>query len=249
VLGHVRLFWIPAGMTAVDGGYVRNPVDDLLGILALESMRNRCLVVGEDLGTLPPGLRERLARHRILSYRLLYYERDGRGELAPPAHVAPLALVSLGTHDMPSLAGFWTERDLAWRRELGLFPTAELEAQAYAERARDREVLPRGLVREGLLDAGAPSAEGDGRPSWPLVEAMHRFLARTPAALMMVHAEDLLGAAEQVNLPATTDEHPNWRRKQPITLERMAREPRIAALAGIAAERRSTPPAKGKAST
>jgi (1->4)-alpha-D-glucan 1-alpha-D-glucosylmutase len=249
VLGHVRLFWIPAGMTAVDGGYVRNPVDDLLGILSLESVRNRCLVVGEDLGTLPPGLRERLARHRILSYRLLYYERDDHGELSSPARVAPLALVGLGTHDLPSLAGFWTERDLAWRRELRLFPNAELEAQAYAERARDREVLPRGLVREGLLDAGAPTAEADGRPSWPLVEAMHRFLSRTPAALMMVHAEDVLGAPEQVNLPATTDEHPNWRRKQPVAVERMAREPRIVALAGIAAERRSTPPAKGKAPT
>jgi 4-alpha-glucanotransferase len=147
---------------------------------------------------------------------------------------------------MPSLAGFWTERDLQWRRALELFPTAELEAQSYAERARDREVLPRGLVREGLLDPAAPVAEADGRPSWPLIEAMHRFLARTPAALMMVHVEDLLGATEQVNLPATTDEHPNWRRKQPVALERLPREPRIAALADIAAERRFAPPARRK---
>jgi 4-alpha-glucanotransferase len=244
VLGHVRQYWIPFGMTAVDGGYVKNQLDDLLGILALESRRNRCLVVGEDLGTVPHGLRERLARHRILSYRLLYFERDEHGELLPPGRFPPLALIGLGTHDMPTLAGFWLCRDLDWRRELALFPTPELKDRAYREREHDRRVLPRGLAREGLFDESKPATDQDGRPSWPLIEGMHRYLARSRPALMMLHVEDLLGAVEQVNLPATVDEHPNWRRKQPIALERLPREPRISALADICAERRFEAPKK-----
>ena len=112
----------PPGASARDGGYVRYPLDEMMAIVALESHRNRCLVIGEDLGTVPDAMRDAMARSRVLSYRLLYFERDEGGKFLPPAAYPHDALVSITTHDLPTLAGWWSGHDVRLRGELGLFP-------------------------------------------------------------------------------------------------------------------------------
>src|SRR5690606_26910357 len=127
------------------------PLDEMLAIVALESHRNRCMVIGEDLGTVPPELREALARVRVLSYRLLYFERDASSEFLPPAAYPYDALVSIGTHDLPTLSGWWSGHDLRLRAELRLFPDDETRHEQASARAHDRVRLVTALVREGAL--------------------------------------------------------------------------------------------------
>ena len=236
VLGLARLYWIPWGMPATDGGYVRYPLDDLLGIMALESQRNRCLVVGEDLGTVPPGLRERLRAERILSYRLLCFETDEAGDFLPPDDYPPLALVATGTHDLPTLRGWWRGLDLELRHDLGLFPDPAVEVRERTARERDRRRLQAALIQAGLLDAETPEGAD---PDWePLLLAVHRYLARTPSKLMLVQLEDALGQEDQVNLPGTTDEHPNWQRKLARSVDALFDDPMLGRLIdAIVAER------------
>ena len=122
-MGLMRLFWIPAGGTAQDGAYVHYPIDEMLAILALESQRNRCLVIGEDLGTVADAMRDALRRFGVLSYRLLYFERDSDGGFRPPADYPRDAVVAVSTHDLATLAGWWTVHDL--RASAGARPVPE----------------------------------------------------------------------------------------------------------------------------
>ncbi len=221
VMNLTRLFWVPAGASAAEGAYVSYPLDDLLGILALESQRNRCLVIGEDLGTVPDGLRPRLKAMGVLSYRPLFFARDDNGDFQPPAHFPDQALVCIGTHDLPTLRGFWLGHDLAARAALGLFPSEELRTSLLAARTRDRPRLLQALAREHLLPEGM-STDPDTLPdiTFELAVAVHRYLARSPAGVMAVQPEDVFGVIEQANLPGSINEHPNWRRKLPLELER-----------------------------
>ncbi len=221
VMNLTRLFWVPAGASAAEGAYVSYPLDDLLGILALESQRNRCLVIGEDLGTVPDGLRPRLKAMGVLSYRPLFFARDDNGDFQPPAHFPDRALVCIGTHDLPTLRGFWLGHDLAARAALGLFPSEELRTSLMAARTRDRPRLLQALAREHLLPEGM-STDPDTLPdiTFELAVAVHRYLARSPAGVMAVQPEDVFGVIEQANLPGSINEHPNWRRKLPLELER-----------------------------
>lgn len=232
ILGLARLYWIPHGAHAADGGYVRYPLDALLAITALESHRHRCMVVGEDLGTVPGGLRTRLQAAGILSSRVLYFERSGGGAFRPPEAYPPLAQVSVGTHDLPTLHEFWTGSDIELRARLHLIPSSPAELDvARAERAQARAALLAALEAAGLWQAGrTPSAA-------ELVEAVYAFLGRTPSWLLMVQLEDVLGILDQVNLPGTTDEYPNWRRKLPIAHEALAADRRVRAVAQILAGR------------
>lgn len=232
VMGLARLYWIPPGATAAEGAYVRYPVDDLLAILALESHRNHCMVIGEDLGTVPGELRARLARAGVLSYRLFYFERDAAGEFKAPADYPVDALVAASTHDLAPLASFWEGHDLELRRTLGLFPSEELRAQYVASRAGERAGLALALEREGLLPEGTPVA-AQMTPALGL--AIHEHLAQTPSRVLVVQPEDLLGLIEQVNVPGTTGEHSNWRRKLPLTLEEIGHDERFEALTGMLA--------------
>ncbi|WP_316975822.1 4-alpha-glucanotransferase [Shumkonia mesophila] len=235
VMGLARQFWIPAGGSPAEGAYMRFPLEDLLGIVALESRRHGCVVIGEDLGTVPDGFRERLAQAGILSYRLLYFER-GDGGFTPPAHYPQLALAAVATHDLPPLPGYWSGHDIETRARLGLLASSGAERAAKRERVEDRTALADALhAHGGLPEGGHPSPDD-------IALSAYRFLARTPAHLLMVRPEDVLGLVEQTNLPGTRDEHPNWKRRLPLTVEALMADPRLRRLAAmLAAEGRAGP--------
>jgi (1->4)-alpha-D-glucan 1-alpha-D-glucosylmutase len=227
VMGLMRLFWVPVGGKASEGAYVHYPFADLLGILALESHRRRCLVIGEDLGTVPEALHGALADAGVLSYRVLLFEQES-GAFKPPATYPARAIVTVSTHDLPTLAGWWSGRDLALRAELGLFPNEALHEQQLVDRALDRARLLLAVDHERLLPLGV-SADPSLLPSMTaeVACAVQAFLARTPAELLAVQLEDALGVGDQVNLPASADMHPNWRRKLPRATERFDRDERL----------------------
>ena len=230
VMGLQRLFWIPDGASPADGAYVRYPFADLAHIIALESERHRCLVIGEDLGTVSRGFRPAMQGAGLLSCRVLYFEREQNGAFLPPEDYPRQALVSVSTHDLPTLRGFWTGRDLKWRDFFARFPDENASKSAHAERQRDRVLLLQGLRRAGLLPAGIDPEQPPDEPSDELVLAVHRYLARTPGHLLMVQMEDALGEEEQPNLPGA-QEHPNWRRKLARDLEQFATEPLVGRIA------------------
>ncbi|HJP99476.1 MAG TPA: 4-alpha-glucanotransferase [Rhodanobacteraceae bacterium] len=227
ILGLVRLFWIPAGAPAADGAYVRYPWRELLGLLAAESRRSRCMVIGEDLGTVPEGLREAMHDTGLLSYRLLYFEQhDGR--FRQPRDYPALALVAAGTHDLPSLAMWWSGEDIDLRERLGLWPNDAMREAELDQRRHARAALMDALRREEL--------RGGDVPIDAPVEAIHAFLARTPCKLLMVQLEDVLDLAVQVNLPGTVDEHPNWRQRLPCTIAEALAHPRMRRIAALLEE-------------
>jgi 4-alpha-glucanotransferase len=239
VMGLKRLFWIPEGASPADGAYVRYPFADLARVVALESERHRCLVIGEDLGTVPHGFRPAMQRAGLMSCRVLYFERARDGGFAPPQAYPREALVSVSTHDLPTLRGFWTARDVKWRELLGRFPDEDALNRARAERDRDRVLLLHALRRAGLLPAGIDPERPPDEPPEELVVAVHRYLAATPGRLLMVQLEDALGEEEQPNLPGA-NEHPNWRRKLARGLEALGGEPMVAEIAeALAAAGRS----------
>jgi (1->4)-alpha-D-glucan 1-alpha-D-glucosylmutase len=240
VMGLMRLFWVPPGAQPKDGTYVLYPFADLLGILALESQRHRCLVVGEDLGTVPDAVRTALASLGVLSYRPLYFERDSQGDFKPPEQYPEQALATISTHDLPTLKGFWLGLDLATRQELDLFPSEELRNQQVLERAQDRVRLLLAMERAGVLPAGAsinPAMLTQIDPATLL--AVHRFLARAPSKLMTVQMEDVFEQPEQVNMPGTTeDRYPSWRRKLPVPLDDWLQDFRFLAISRALSEER-----------
>jgi (1->4)-alpha-D-glucan 1-alpha-D-glucosylmutase len=182
VMGLMRLFWIPSGASPSEGAYVRYPLEELLGILALESQRNRCMVIGEDLGTVPDEVRHALSRLQALSCRILYFERR-ESEFKAPGEYPARALVAATTHDLPTLAGVWEGRDLAPRTELSLFRSDQVRQWQTQERSQDRARLLLALEREGLLPAGFTPEPASAPTKTPeLARALHTYLARTPAS-------------------------------------------------------------------
>jgi 4-alpha-glucanotransferase len=200
VMRFFRLFWIPEGLTAREGLYVRDYVDDLLGIIALESVRQGFYVIGEDLGTVAPEVRDRLASAGILGYRLLWFERNLDGTFRAPSEYPARAAVSTSTHDLATLAGFFSGRDIEARKTSGLVDEAGYHEQLAA---RQNEIVK---LNEALVGAGFP---GDGLG----------FILATPSTFAIVNQEDLTGEEYQQNLPASTWQYPNWRRKMKVAVE------------------------------
>ena len=243
IMGLMRLYWIPRNAEPSQGAYVAYAFDDLLGILALESRRNRCLIIGEDLGTVPDRVRAAMESLAILSYRPLYFQRDEGGEFKQPDRYPRDALVTVSTHDLPTLKGFWRGTDLAARQALGLFPDEQMRERMMMERAEDRVRLVLALERAGLE---APDKSVNDFVARDLdesaVRAVHEFLARSPAKLFSIQMEDVFGQVEQVNLPATSgDSYPNWRRKLPVTLEDWQQDERFSAMAAMLRQERGRP--------
>lgn len=231
VIGLMRLFWVPAGGSAADGAFVRYPLHDLLAILALESVRARCVIIGEDLGTVPDELRAALYDAGVLSYRVLYFSKHWHGDhsFVAPHEFPSQALVTVSTHDLPTFAGYWRGRDLELREALNLFPDDETRDRLGAERELDRVRLLAALDSCGLLP---PATEAKAvQPSRELIKAVHCYAARSASALMMVQMEDVLGQIEQANVPGTVHEQPNWRRRLDLPLEQWAEYPPLLELA------------------
>jgi 4-alpha-glucanotransferase len=242
VMGLRRLYWIPSGSPATAGAYVDYPFQDVLRLVALESQRHGCAVIGEDLGTVPDGFREAMQAAQVLSYRVLVFERDGDGSFKPPGDYPPLAAASAATHDLATLKGFWLGRDIAWRQRLGLYPDTAAEATEAAARTRDRHLLLQALAREGLLapERFALYLPEDGEPAYgqELGEAILIYLARSRARLALVQLEDIVGESEQANLPGTADSHPNWRRRLSVPLDELLAGPSLAQVAALLTEAR-----------
>lgn len=234
-----RMFFIPRGAKPTEGTYVAYPRDELLAVLALESHRNRCLVVGEDLGTVPLGFRELMQREGMLSYKLMAFERYHDGFYKRPDAYAPLALATPASHDLPTLAGFWRGRDIEVRLGLGLLTAVEAEA-ARTARIRDRELLVAALDDQKLLAGDFPrGADISDHHLAELATAVHVFLARSPAALAMLNLEDLALSSEQVNLPGPLVGYPCWRVRMEKTVGEIFSDGDAAAdLAAVTAGRR-----------
>jgi (1->4)-alpha-D-glucan 1-alpha-D-glucosylmutase len=208
--GLSRLFWVPEETSPAEGAYVHYPFEELLAILKIESHRNQCLVIGEDLGTFPPNYKEGAAKAGLLSYRILFFERTPQGEFLPPETYPALALATFSTHDLPTFQGWLQDWDIDEREKLDLYPSPEMIEKDRKNRDTDRKRLAELFRQQALPETSSLSA--------------HRFLARSPALLVMVQLEDILGVAEQANMPGTVTEHPNWKRKLPTTLETLFAE-------------------------
>ena len=236
-MGLFRLFWIPDGRSAAEGAYVKYPTQDLLGILALESRRHQVIVVGEDLGTVTPDIRAHLMRSGLLSYRLLYFEKSDAGTFHPPPHYPAQAMTAVTTHDLPTLRGFWTGRDIELKEKLGLYPDDILIERDKDTRHRDRQALLAALKQARVLPKEYPGGSTLPELNETLYRAVYTYLARTPCSLLAVPLEDLLGDRETPNLPgAPGDEYPVWRIKAGpagSTMETWLRLPHVRMLAQV----------------
>ena len=207
-MGLNRLWVIPEGAGATEGAYLHFPETDLRRLIALESARAGAIVIAEDLGTLPEGFQDRLRDSGVAGMRVLWFERDAAQHFTAPSDWTRQAAAMTTTHDLPTVAGWWQGRDIDWREKLD--PTTD-RAAADAERATDRALLWQAMRDSGAAQGEAPNADTPG----PAVDAAIAHVSASACDLMIVPIEDVLGLAEQPNLPNTIDEHPNWRRRLP----------------------------------
>ena len=203
ILGLKRLYLVPHGFGPRDGAYVRMPFQALLAVIAQESVAARCVVIGEDLGTVPVGFRDEIAAWGIWSYRVMMFERDGSGGFLGIDHYGDKALVTFNTHDLASFAGWRDGGDLALKLSLGIDPGESIEARHHARQMLSDVLRGETIEQDDYL-------------------GVLRFLARTRSRLLAVALDDLLAVSEQINVPGTIDQHPNWRRRLPLTLEEIA---------------------------
>ncbi len=222
VLGLQRQFWVPRGAEGKDGAYVSFPVDRLMRLVAEESIAHQCMVVGEDLGTVPEGLRDRLARGNFLSYKVLWFEKDG-ATFRSPGSYPYLSLACLGSHDLPTFAGWASGAHLDLDHRLKRSPDE-------AKQRRDYEIECKALT-EAFTRAGA--GQGD------LMSQAHEFLARTGSAIAFVQVDDLFGETDQLNVPGTDREYPNWRRRNQRPVSDLLSDPKARALLDILRKERS----------
>ncbi|CAM3670152.1 4-alpha-glucanotransferase [Vibrio aerogenes CECT 7868] len=219
VLGLLRLWWIPKGKTASDGAYMYYPVEDMLSILALESHRHQCAVIGEDLGTVPDEIVDILAEAGIHSYKVFFFETSKDGGYYSPAHYVSQSMATLCTHDMPTLRGFWHCEDLKTGRELGLYPDEEQLKGLFDSRLRCKQEILNSVNWHGNLPEGVGMDATTVPMDHALSEALHIHLASGASALLSVQLEDWLEMDQPVNIPGTVDEYPNWRRKLSVNLD------------------------------
>lgn len=220
VLGLNRLYVVPHGYAADHGAYVKMPLEALLAVTAQESVANRCVVIGEDLGTVPDGFRDHLAAWGIWSYLVMMFERDHNGAFRGIDHYLPNALVTFNTHDLPTYAGWCSLHDLVLKRSLGIDPGESDDARRHAI-----HMLGEALRHQGI------SADD--------IYAVTQFLARTHTRLLAIQLEDLLGVTDQPNIPGTIDEHPNWRQRLPVAVDKIIDAVDLAALESATADRRA----------
>jgi 4-alpha-glucanotransferase len=225
-----RLYWIPRGADPRSGTYVEYPLDDVRGVVALASVREGCVVIGEDLGTVPEGFRERMEATGILSYRILFFERRLDGTFVPPEEYPALALAASGTHDLPTIPAWLRGEDVDLRDRLQMLETPLADERA----ARDRE---RALFLDTLVAHGDLAAS-DRDDDTAVIVAANRYLAATPCAIVMAQLDDVLAERAPVNVPGTSTQYPNWRRKLGTAVDALASDNRLRRLCTALAELR-----------
>jgi 4-alpha-glucanotransferase len=211
VLGLKRLYLVPQGFAPDSGVYVRMPFEALLAATAQESVAHRCVVIGEDLGTVPEGFREEMADWGIWSYQVMMFERDDHGRFRGIDYYTPNALVTFNTHDLSTYAGWRSFSDLKLKRSLGIDPGESDDARWHAL------TMLSDVLRHHAIDGHD-------------LYAVAGFLARTRSRLLAISLEDLLGVIDQPNIPGTVNEHPNWRRRLPLALDEITAAIDVAAL-------------------
>jgi 4-alpha-glucanotransferase len=219
VLGLKRLYLVPHGFAANNGVYVQMPFEALLAATAQESVAHRCVVIGEDLGTVPEGFRAKTADWGIWSYQVMMFERDEHGSFRGIDHYTPNALVTFNTHDLSTYAGWRSFSDLVLKRSLGIDPGESDDARWHALTRLSDILRHHGIDRHDLY-------------------AVAGFLARTKSRLLAISLEDLLGVVDQPNIPGTVNEHPNWRRRLPLAVEAIVSTIDVPALKAVTGERR-----------
>jgi 4-alpha-glucanotransferase len=218
VMGLARLWVVPRGMSAAQGAYLRFPLDDLLRLVKIESRRHRAIVLGEDLGTLPDGFRERLQDAGLAGLRVLWFERDTMRFL-PPQQWSGDAVAMTSTHDLSTVAGWWQGRDLEWRAKL----TTTIEDEDTI-RNHDRAALWDAFRASGSAHGEMPASQDSG----PVADAAAAHIGHAACQLAILPIEDALALPEQPNLPGTIDEHPNWRRRLAAPADALLRRPDVA---------------------
>ncbi|MEA5117912.1 MAG: 4-alpha-glucanotransferase, partial [Propionicimonas sp.] len=230
IMGLFRLWWIPAGMPATKGTYVRYNHEAMVGILALEAYRAGALIVGEDLGVVEPWVRDYLRERGILGTSIAWFETDGAGEPLPPEQWREYCLASVTTHDLPPTAGYLAKDHIRLQHRLGLL-TESLETEL-AQAEREQQAFIAALRRGGFLTEDEPSTED-------IVLALHRYLLATPARVLCATLPDAVGDRRTENQPGTVDEYPNWRVPlshpdgHPMTMEELYTDERALRLAGV----------------
>ena len=210
VLGLMRLFVIPHGSKPKDGAYIRFPFEAMLNVIVEESRRFGCIVIGEDLGTVPEGFREKMYQWGLWSYLVMLFEREWDGSFKPPQHYRENALATFGTHDLPTFSGWMSGHDLGAKRAIGVDP---------GENEQDRERSRAALRR----------ATGEHGTFLQVVE----FLAAAPTRLISIGLEDVLELLDQVNIPGTVLQYPNWRRRLPVDVEALENDQRLRDVAAV----------------
>ncbi|TQV75042.1 4-alpha-glucanotransferase [Aliikangiella marina] len=233
VLGYMRQYWVAPGKKADEGIYITFPFEDLLRIIALESRRDSCVVIGEDLGTTPEGFGEIMSAAGLLSYKILFFERWESGLFLRPEHYPEQAMVTVSTHDLPTLASWWTGNDLKWRNALNLYPNDEMSKQDKENRVLDRERLIAALIDMGVLKQEDAPQKAPAIINSQLEEAVQSYLAKSPCSIQMIPLEDALGMHEQVNIPGTIDEHPNWLQRLAIQVDDLWNQKSMASLIDV----------------
>ena len=233
ILGLMRQYWVAPNMDASEGVYISFPLEDILRIIALESHRNQCIVIGEDLGTMPNGFSDIMAKAGLLSYKILFFEREENNQFKPPENYVAQALNTVSTHDLPTLAGWWTGNDLAWRQKLKLYPNTQMAINDENTRTIDRQNLLNTLVDKGLLNKDEISLVKTQVFPHALSIAVQKYLALAPCELQLISLEDMLELVEQVNIPGTINEHPNWLQKLPIKLDDLWQHKSVIAICKI----------------
>jgi len=240
VMALLRLWWVPKGsVSAGEGAYVYYPIMDLLGILALESQRQQAVVIGEDLGTVPDGIFELLQQFGVYSYRIFFFEQAEDGGYISTAHYPVQAMSALTTHDMPTLIGFWHCSDLQLGLKLGLY-TEQILPSLYQDRHQAKQRILDSLHGHNMLPADFPRQVDHVGMDRTLNYALQQHLARGSCQLLCLQLEDWMEMTEPVNVPGTSDEYPNWRRKLSMTLEQLEQQSHITAhLQQLTTNRRS----------
>ncbi len=230
VMGLLRLWWVPKDHTADQGAYAIYPVDDLLSILALESQRNQCMIIGEDLGNVPDAIISKLDQAAVFSYKVLFFEQDKQHHFIVPEKYKRHAMATVTTHDLPTAVGYCQMADLTLGEKLGIYSNKNVLNKLKRERRLIRKHLVDSLLKYHCIDGILPEQDTDKITMYQLIKGLYCYIAKSSSLLAAIQPEDLLLMEMPVNIPGTNKEYQNWRRKLIKSLEDIIDDKSIATI-------------------